>query len=213
MIILSIENSDKLLSIAITNNKFLFYKEIYGNFVSSRYILKFIHELLIKSNLNYKNISIILIGLNIQRLTSIKMFFSVIQTLSIVYSIPLFKINSLTSMAYNIHNKKNIKYIFIKNQNLKFNLYFVHQNRFILITTNKYYKFNLFSFGIDYLFCITETFNLKINKNITKIILYSKSAYLDTFFRKKYNKNNYILPNSSCILYTENITYKPIIND
>ena len=98
MIILSIENSDKLLSIAITNNKFLFYKEIYGNFVSSRYILKFIHELLIKSNLNYKNISIILIGLNIQRLTSIKMFFSVIQTLSIVYSIPLFKINSLTSM-------------------------------------------------------------------------------------------------------------------
>jgi len=95
LLILSIEINSKILSISLSNKTFLFYSEIFGNFITSKYTLKIINKILITNKLNYRNISTVLISNEINDSTSIKIFFSIVQILSILHAIPIFKINKL----------------------------------------------------------------------------------------------------------------------
>lgn len=208
MIILSIEQSQKILSISISNDLFLFYKEIHGDFVGTKHTLYFVNKILIKNKLNYKDISILIVNSNIEKLTSMKVFFSIMQTLAITHSIPLFQINSLDSIAYEIYKKNKKKYLFIEDENFKFNMYFIYKNTFMKISNNKYFNVNLLYFNTDASIYFKYTTNMKVNNKI-----YSKSIYLTLFFNKDRNTKIYIIPNSSNITYKENNKYKSIINE
>lgn len=196
MLILSIDINSKILSISLSNKTFLFYKEIFGNFITSKYTLKIINKILIKNKLNYKNISIILISNENNNSTSIKIFFSILQILSIIHAIPLFKINKLNALAQEIFNIKKKKYIFIYKKADKINLFFFNKNKYININKKNVIKINLFYHYIDCIFYFDNK-SSRHNNNINEIFLSSNSQYLDFFFRKNINKKTYMLPNSS----------------
>lgn len=203
---MSFDYSLNLLSLSISNSILLFYSEIFGNFVSSRHILNFVKDALIKNSINYNDVNAILINDNNTTLTHIKIFFSVIQSLSLVYNIPIFKINILNAIALELITLKDQRYIFIAtkfiNDNHLFNIYFKYKKTCIIISKNKCLTSKYFINDNDCLFCIYT--QQKMNATACQIFILSKSIYLDIFFRKHIELNSYILPNSTAVSYCEN---------
>lgn len=183
MIIFGIEYSEKILSLTILKKNYIFSKEIFGNLVNSQYILTCIKNILIKNNINEKNISLILISTLSKNLTSIKINFSIIQSFALIYSIPLIQIKFQQSLV--------IKSFFIKKQLYFFykkNLYLINKNLYRLIIKNKKFDNNLIKL---------------IKKNINFNLFYTslKAINLIIFLIYKKNFTMYMIPNSSYIKY------------
>lgn len=106
MINLIIIYKKKLLSICLIKKKYIFYKEIIGNYINSKYTISLINETLIKNNLSLKNISYINFFYNKKNLTGFKILITIIQIISITKSVPVLinqkiKKNIIKKIFYN----------------------------------------------------------------------------------------------------------------
>lgn len=207
MIILSFDYSFKLLSLSLSDSNFIFYSEIFGNFVSSKYILLFIKSILIKNNITYSDIDAILVNENKNAFTYTKIFFAVIQSLSLTHNIPIFKINTLNAITKELIFLKEKRYFLITSElttnKYLFNIYLKYKKSLIIISENKNLNFEQLINNADCFIIYTQMLqHTKIFKNSTFFV--SKAIYLDLFFRKYISLSTYILPNSTSILYCEN---------
>lgn len=213
MIIITIETAFNLLSISISNSKNIIYKEIYGDNISSNNILSFINTSIYKHRINPKRINLIILGKNLSKLTSIKIMFSVLQTISIISSIPIFIIDSIKAFIIkqnklNTYTSKNYFIILLNESSVtnKYlcNVYYFIKKRLHLILQNKLLtKEKITANNITYY--INTPLPKEGNETHTTII--SKAIYLDFFFRKNLIFNKYILPDSSSISYIHKINY------
>ncbi|HFL8819453.1 MAG TPA: hypothetical protein V7792_00980 [Candidatus Azoamicus sp. OHIO2] len=216
MLILSLEYTQKLLSISISNKSIVCYKEIFGQFVSSKYILNFINSILIENKITLNDITGILLSETISNLTSMKIFFSVIQSLSLSQNIPIFQIYSSDALVDELILSNSKKYILIHTYSniIKkdlYNLYYINKNLIKIILKNKHFQLNHFLYHNNCVFCFSDIIIFQAKIAILKTFFLNKSIYLDSIFRKKSRINTYILPNSSSITYLENIYTLPML--
>ena len=108
-VFLSIENSSDLYSISLSNNNKIFYNEIFGKKITSKYILKNINYMLIKNKIYFNNIDTLLFSSGPGNSTGTKIISAVIKGLSLGWKLPVIKLSSLTIVAfeaYLIYKKK-----------------------------------------------------------------------------------------------------------
>ncbi len=183
MLVLSIEYFNNLFSISISEKKKIFYKEFYGPLLSSNYLLESVKKILIKNKLNYNKINIIIIGYINNSFTGNRIFYSMIQTLSIIHSIPFYQIKKNIKTSF--YKKKHA--YFITKMKKKYKIFFISHNLFFLL----YKKININNFIYIKRYCF-------IIKNDCYI---SKSIYINLIY-EKIKKKKYILPNSTEINFT-----------
>lgn len=192
-IFLSLENCLDLFSISICDNNKCFYNEFFKSNIKSKDILKLIKNIFIKKKINISKINALIYGKGITKFTNLRIIFSVIQSLSLGWKIPIIGISSMNAVALEAKFIYGENDIFVATE-LKDDIFYYkiyNKNNFFL--ENDFYTKKISEIIIPKKNIITiiktskENVESLIKKNQNLLIkkqIYSKSIYLDYIARK-----------------------------
>lgn len=157
MKILSVSTSSKLCSVSILEDNNLINEiRLDNGLTHSETLLPIIDEIFKKTNLNLKDINLIVCDKGPGSFTGIRIGIATIKAFSDSLNIPCIGVSSLESLAYNVKNEGIIcSIIDAKNENVYFSIYRLLNNKYQLLE-------NPTADSIDNLLYLLKKYNEKI---------------------------------------------------
>ncbi|AZP36391.1 tRNA threonylcarbamoyladenosine biosynthesis protein TsaB [Candidatus Annandia adelgestsuga] len=216
MIILIINISHNICSVALVKNKNIYYleKTCYKN--GNKYILFMIKKILNYNNITIKNINAISFLNGPGHFTNVRVNISVAQGLSFGMNIPLISISILDVIAYKIYKmfflkkilsviNSDLNEIYIgKYQKIK-GLWIINKKK--ITFNNKIFNNKITSkYNLWFIVGLKGYTNIKFKKNISNIHLFNEINIKDiiNLTIKYYNKNNLFYNKNIYPLYLKN---------
>lgn len=211
--LLALELSSYLCSVSLNIADKMYYKESINKIYTTKSIIFLINSIFIENNITFKDLDLIVFGTYPTSLTNKKSLILVVQSLSLIWKIPVIIVPYFFNLSFESFFKytSNKIVILIKNEN-KTECHKVHfsiTKNFVLIDLKKISNLNITNHKYND-FILISNFDNIYYKNFFKKIdnILPKAIYTNLIAKYFVKKNEFISFDKIKLLFNHNYFYK-----